>query len=122
MHAYLLRHVVNAIHGAIPNNVVNADVIAHKGLYVVVHVNYANKAIALLTKEIQERRILAERIISVVGEVGGSAIVAKKQNNAIAHELFQLCPTIYISLFAEHNKNVFEFFIGQNYKSLIEIS
>ena len=49
-HTHLLRHVVNAIHRAIPHDVLDVDVVAIERFGAVVHVDDAHQSVALLAK------------------------------------------------------------------------
>ena len=69
-HSDLFCHIVNTVHRTIPHDIVNVDIVADEGLDVVVNINHTYETVALLTEIIEERRILTERIICVVGKVG----------------------------------------------------
>ena len=77
-HAHLGGHVGHTVDRAIPHDVLDIDIIPDQGLHVVVDVDDAYQAIALLTEVVEERRVLTERIISVVGIIAWRLIVAKE--------------------------------------------
>ena len=108
-HAHLGSHVGHAVHRAIPHDILDVDVVAHQDFLIVVDVNHTHQTVALLTEVVQERRILAEGIVSVIGIITRRLVVAKQQNHAVAHELLQLVASLDVSLFLKHNYIVFSF-------------
>ena len=68
-HANGIGHVSNRINTSIPNDVINVDVVTNECLGVVININHTNEPITLHTEVIEERRVLAERIITICREV-----------------------------------------------------
>ena len=64
-HACAAGHVGHAVNRTIPYDVVDVDVVADKSLGALVQVDYSYQPVAAETEIIQERRILAERVITV---------------------------------------------------------
>ena len=52
--AYLLCHVVNAVHRTIPYDIFYRDVVANEGLHIIVNIDDANKSVSLLSEIIKE--------------------------------------------------------------------
>ena len=71
---------------------------------VILHVNDTHESFTILTEIIQERRILAERMVSVAGIVGRRIIVAEEDNHTALHKLFEFSTTTDISFFAIHRQ------------------
>ena len=68
-HAHLCCEVADAVYAAIPHYVFNIDVVADERLFVVVYVYHSDQSVAVLTEIIEERRVLSERVVTVVWEV-----------------------------------------------------
>ena len=69
LYAHLRRQVFYAVNRPIPHDVVNVDVVANECVGVVVDVDYSNKSIALYAEIVEERRVLTEWIVSIVGKI-----------------------------------------------------
>ena len=67
--AHLLCEVVNALHAAIPYDVLNVNIVTYQGLYVVVNVDDTHKSVTLLSEIIKEGRVLTEWVITIVREI-----------------------------------------------------
>ena len=101
-HAHLGSHVGHALHRAVPHDVLDVDVVADEAFAVVVDVDDAHQSVALLSEVIQERRVLTERVVGVVGIVVGRLVVAEEHHYALADELLELIAALYVSFFAKH--------------------
>ena len=101
-HTHLGSHVGHALHRAVPNDVLDVDVVADEAFTVVVDVDDAHQSVALLSEVIQERRVLTERVVGVVGVVVGRLVVAEEHHYALADELLELIAALYVSFFAKH--------------------
>ena len=67
--AHLHCEVVNALHAAIPYDVLNVYIVTYQGLYVVVNVDDTHKSVTLLSEIIKEGRVLTEWVITIVREI-----------------------------------------------------
>ena len=76
-HAYLRGHVGHGVDGSKPYDVLDVDVVADKGLLIVVDIDHTDQSVALLSEIVQERRILSERRIAVVRAIEGAVVVAE---------------------------------------------
>ena len=76
-HAYLRGHVGHGVDGAEPYDILDVDVVADKGLLIVVDIDYTDQSVALLSEIVQERRVLTERRIAVVRAIEGAVVVAE---------------------------------------------
>ena len=68
-YSHLCRHVVDAV-GAVPDDVLNRDVVANEGLDVVVDVDDSHEPVPVLSEIIQERGVLPEGAVTIVRVVG----------------------------------------------------
>ena len=69
LYAHLRGQVFYTVNRPIPHDVVNVDVVANECVGVVVNVDYSNKSIALYAEIVEERRVLTEWIVSIVGKI-----------------------------------------------------
>ena len=102
-YTHLGGHVAHTVHTAVPYDVFYVDVVADEGLLILVDVDHAHQAVALLTEVVEKRGVLAEGVIGVGGVVARRLVVAEEQNDAVAHEFFQAGAAVDIGLFAEHS-------------------
>ena len=102
LHAYLCGEVVNAVHAAIPYDVLDVDIVAEDSLTVVVYVDDSYESVSVQTEIIQERRVLSERIITVARVVTGRLVVAENNYYAVVHKTSEPCPAVYVGLFVKH--------------------
>ena len=77
-HTHLGGHVGYTVHRAIPHDILDIDVVTHQDFLIVVDVNHTHQPVTLLPEVVQERRVLAERVISVVGIVARRLVVAEE--------------------------------------------
>ena len=102
-YAHLSCHVGHTVDRTIPHDILDVDVVAYKDFLVVVNVDDAYQAIAHLTKVVQERRVLTEGVVCVVGVVAGRLVVAKEQHDAAFHHFLEFGAATYISFFSKHS-------------------
>ena len=99
--AYLLRQFLNAVYGAIPDNVINVYVVSKKIFFVVVHINDSDEAFSLLPEKIEERAVLSV-VVTVAWVVRRAWIIAGKYEKPAAHQFFEGFPSGNISFFVKH--------------------
>lgn len=101
-HSHLGRHVAHSVYRAIPYDVVNVYIVAHKGLLAALYINHTYQSVALLPEIVEERRVLAEWIETVCREVGRRFVVAEQEDDTVFYEFAQLGATVDVGFFAEH--------------------
>ena len=95
-----LRQVAHRLYATVPHNVVDVNLVAAKNLVVRVGIHDANQSFAVLCEIVEERAILPI-LIGVRRIVHRCIIIAKEQNDAVAHELPKFLAALNVSLFAE---------------------
>ena len=96
-HATLCCQVRNTVNTAEPNDVLNVDVVANEVLPVIVNVDDASQAFAVLPIEVKERAVLTEAIY-VAGIVGRRVVVAHEQDDARTDSLFEQPSPLDVSI------------------------
>ena len=90
---------------SLPDYIVYGEFVCIHGHLAVLHVYQCGKAGEIKTEEIQERRILAERI-GVVGIVHAGLVIAQKEHKSglteLSHLSYESCSPVDISLFCKH--------------------
>ena len=81
MDAHLSSQVAHTVNTAIPHDILNVDVIANQHLSAFVNVDNAHQSISPLPEIVQERGILTEGIIPVVGIVAWRLIVTEEDDD-----------------------------------------
>ena len=99
-HAAFLGHLHNAGHFAVPDDVVNVNLIAQQGFGAAVGINDAHQAIAVLTEEIEERTVLTE-FIRIRRVVHRALVVAHQDNQAVAYQLAQSGAALNVGILGE---------------------
>ena len=100
--AHLFGKVLYTGYRAIPHDILDVDIVADEHLGALVDVDDTYQSVALLSEVIQERGVLAERIVPIVGIVGGRLVVTKQKNDAVFHHLLQFVAAAYVRFFAKH--------------------
>lgn len=101
-YTYLCRHIGNAVHGAVPDDVFNVDVITDEPFLVVVDIDDTHQSVAFLSEIVQERGVLTERIVGISRIVARRLIVAEQDNHSFADEFLQGLAPADIGFFTEH--------------------
>ena len=95
-----LRQVAHRLYATVPHNVVDVNLVAAKNLVVRVGIHDANQSFAVLCEIVEERAILPI-LIGVRRIIHRCIIIAKEQNDAVAHEFPKFLAALNVSLFAE---------------------
>ena len=101
LHAHALGHLADALHRAVPYNIVDVYLVAHQIFDVVVHVDDAYQTVSLQTEVVEERAVLT-KLVCVGRIIGWRIIVAEQENEAAPHKLSELFAALRISSCAEH--------------------
>ena len=99
-HAAFLGHLHNAGHFAVPDDVVNVNLIAQQGFGAAVGIDDAHQAIAVLAEEIEERTVLTE-FIRIRRVVHRALVVAHQDNQAVAYQLAQSSAALNVGILGE---------------------
>ena len=100
--AALLRHIVHALNRAIPHDILNVDIVSNQDVAVIIDIDNAYQSVALQTEIIEERRILTERVVTVIGKINWRLIVAKKNDDTFVNELLEFIAPPYVSSCIKH--------------------
>ena len=105
LHSCCRGHVANAVDGAVPNDVVDVNIVAKEVFGIIVNVDYSGEAVALCTEEIEEAAILAEGV-AVVGIVSRALVVAQDDDESAAHLVGQGLAAHDVNIFAKHKAKI----------------
>ena len=101
LHTHRGGQLFHARQRARPDDVIDIIILGEDIVLACLAVEHANQVLALQAEEIQERTVLAEPV-GIVFVVARRLVVARHDNQAVAHVLAQLLTPRDVSLFVEH--------------------